>query len=478
MRVNQFIQSIILLFCTVSCIGKSASDKTDKADLIDTIAINSNSILPDSFEVGKIIDTVICKTDPFESYALYIPAKGNTQSLPVVYFFDPHGKGSFPLNKYKSLAEEYNFILIGSNNSKNGTDWTATENIINTLFNDSQKRLKIEHDRIYTCGFSGGAKVASYAALDHNEVSGVIVGGAGLPDGIAAANFNFTFTILSGEGDMNMTDLVALDSDLNKTQTIHRIIFFNGKHEWVPEDIMSIAFTGLQFDAMRSNIIPTNETFIHNYIGGSKKRFTNYSKENKLIKAVDECKLSISMLNGLTKETDWFKQKEILVNSSYLFQQQLKAEAGLLQREQDLKNFYGQQFQQEDMNFWAKTINALQSKAQIQNAEGAMYQRLLAYLSLAFYSITNKFINANQDNEARYFVGLYKLADPTNSDAWYFSAILNARNNDPKATEEDLLKAVQNGFTDTKQMEQQPEFKNLATQIDFLKIEKMMSQKN
>ena len=77
------------------------------------------------------------------------------------------------------------------------------------------------------------------------------MGGAGLPDGTPAGNFNFTFTSIAGEGDMNMTDLVALNNELDKTQTKHRIIFFDGKHEWSPENIMNIAFEGLQFDAMQ-----------------------------------------------------------------------------------------------------------------------------------------------------------------------------------------------------------------------------------
>ena len=133
-----------------------------------------------------------------------------------------------------------------------------------------------------------------------------------------------------------------------------------------------------------------------------------------------------------------------------------------------------QQFQQGDMNYWVKTINGLQTKAKAQTPEGAMYQRLLAYLSLAFYSISNQLITHKQDKEAQYFVNLYKMADATNSEAWYFSAILNARSNNAKATEDDLLRAVADGFTDKNRMMQQPEFHNLETQINFSEIGRKM----
>src|SRR5689334_578065 len=279
MKAHQSTILFALLFYSIACSNKNPAATANDNSLADT-TVKSNIYVPDSFEVGKVIPNVTCKTDAAQSYALYIPSKGNKELLPVIYFFDPHADGSLPLNKYKALADEYNFIFIGSNNSKNGNDWSTTENIWSTLFSDTQKRLKINSNRIYTCGFSGGAKVASYVALNHSGIKGVIVGGAGLPDETPANNFNFTFTEIVGEGDMNMTDLVQLNNELDRTQTKHRIIFFDGKHEWSPENIMSIAFEGLQFDAMREKLITQNNSFINNYIVKSKTRINNLFTSN------------------------------------------------------------------------------------------------------------------------------------------------------------------------------------------------------
>jgi len=411
-------------------------------------------------EPGKIIDTVICQSDPTQSYALYIPAKGNSVALPVIYFFDPHADGALPLRKYKSLADVYGFILIGSNNSKNGNDWSTTENTWLHLFNDTKSRLKINSNRIYTGGFSGGAKVAGYVALQHPGIKGVIANGAGLPDGTPAGDFNFSFTAIAGEGDMNLTDLVAFSNDLDKTRTRHRIIFFEGIHEWAPESAMSIAFAGLQFDAMQAGLIPKDAPFINRYVAKSKNRLEAYYKAHQLIKAGQECWLSISILDGLTNETAWFKEKAASLAGNTLYQKQRQAQENLLVREQNTKAAYMQHFQQGDRNYWLTTINDLQAKAGAKTAESGMYERLLAYLSLAFYSISNHLINSNGNKEARHFVELYKLADPTNSEAWYFSAILNAREGHADAIESDLHKAVQYGFRDRGRLMKQPEFKN------------------
>ena len=64
------------------------------------------------------------------------------------------------------------------------------------------------------------------------------------------------------------------------------------------------------------------------------------------------------------------------------------------------------------------------------------------------------------------------MADPTNSEAWYLSAVLDARNNNATATKDDLLKAISLGFNDKKRLEQQAEFQN--PQINLIEIESKM----
>jgi hypothetical protein len=468
MKATQMIK-LLLVFCVNACVNKTSTkaDNTAKAAAAMTTGVSAPAAMragtstPDSPATGQIIDSVICRSDATQSYALYIPAKGGKSVLPVIYFFDSHGDGALPLSKYKSLADEYGFILVGSNNSRNGTDWPATENIWRNLSGDTRSRLRIDSNRIYTCGFSGGAKVAGYVAIMYPGVKGVIANGAGLPDGVPAGDFDFSFTAIAGEGDMNLTDLVAITNDLDKSRTRHRIIFFDGIHEWAPENTMSQAFAGLQLDAMRQAFIPKDEVFINRYIEQSKRRLDVYYQSNQLVKAGQECKISISFLDGLTGEAGWFANKAASLAASASYQKEIQAQEALLVKEQNMKDGYMEHFQQDNMPYWITTIGDLQAKAKEKTAERAMYQRLLAYLSLAFYSFSNRLINSNGNNGARHFVELYKMADPTNSEAWYFSAILDEREGHAQAAENDLRKAVECGFRDKNRMMQQAEFKNL-----------------
>jgi predicted esterase len=460
---------LVLFFCIISCGGNSRGGNED----MDTTIIIKNRVV-DSLKIGKIINPVFCQADVNQSYALYIPANNNKKSSPVVYFFDPHGEGALPLEKYKALADSFHYILIGSNNSKNENDWNDAEKIWNTLSNDSQNRLPIDKNRIYTCGFSGGAKVATFIALQHSDVKGVIANGAGLPDILNAGNFNFSFTAIAGKGDMNMTDLVSINNSLNKTNTTHRIIFFDGIHEWAPENTMNKAFTAIKGDAMRQKLIPKDVTFLHQIVIENKKEFNEQTKTNHFFKADEICNFSISILEGLTDEVKWFKEKKDSLANNPVYQKQWLTEQKTLTKEEDIKATYQQQFGNADMNYWKKTINDVKAKAKSRTSDGAMYQRLQAYLSLAFYSISSQLINGNKNTEARHFVNLYKLTDGTNSEAWYFSAILDARNKDVKATEGHLLRAVSFGFNDKKRLENQPEFKPQNLQINLDEIERKM----
>jgi pimeloyl-ACP methyl ester carboxylesterase len=435
------------------------------------------------FDPGKIIERVVCRADSSQSYALYIPLLGRGASgggtgdaapLPILYFFDSHGSGALPLRKYRALAEAYGFILVGSNNSRNGNDWSATEAIWGRLFDDTQKRLRIMASRVYTCGFSGGAKVASYLAIQHSVIKGVIANGAALPDGVSAGDFAFSFTAIAGEGDMNMTELVAVTNGFDRTRTRHRILFFDGKHEWAPEATMRTAFEGLQFDAMRTRLIPRDDKAVTAYIAGSKRRLDADKQAGLLIKAHQECVLSVELLDGLTGEAGWFGAQAAAIEKDPRYLQQQQGQANILALEEKTKTGYMQQFQQGDISYWTTTIDDLRNRAAEKTAQRAMYQRLLAYLSLAFYSISNQLINAGQNDQARHFVELYKVADPANSEAWYFSAVLRARAGDGHGAGADLLKAAGYGFNDEARLRQQPEFQRLAGQIGLSTVESRM----
>jgi hypothetical protein len=276
---------------------------------------------------------------------------------------------------------------------------------------------------------------------------------------------------------MNLTDLVTVNHDLDKTQTRHRMLRFDGNHEWAPESTMSLAFVNWQSDAMKDGLIPVDPAFINSYIAASKKRLSLCQQQGRLLKEAEECRFSMSFLGGISGEVSWFRSKASSLAADPLCRKQQQEADDLLAREQVIKTGYMQHFQQDDMTYWVRTMDGLRSgKTGLHSkaGEAAMDQRLMAYLSLAFYSISDHLINGNENSAAQRFVTLYIMADPSNSEAWYFSAILQARGDHPQAAARDLLKAADLGFRDKDRMAKQPEFQKLAAAMDLTGIGKKM----
>ena len=152
-----------------------------------------DSYQSDQFAKGQIIERVICPGEPAQSYALYLPSNYSPErTWPVLYAFDPQARGRISVERFKEAAEKYGWILVGSNNSRNGPMKVAFD-ASRAIWKDTHERLAIDEQQTYFTGFSGGARVAiTIASACHDCVAGVIVSGAGFPPEIkpsAATHF-------------------------------------------------------------------------------------------------------------------------------------------------------------------------------------------------------------------------------------------------------------------------------------------------
>ena len=133
----------------------------------------------DELPRGQVIENVTCKADSQQSYSLFLPSRyAPDKKWPILYAFDPAARGKLPVNLFKEAAEKFGFIVVGSNNSRNGLQVTP---IIAALWVDTHERFSIDERRVYTAGFSGGARVASSVGFTYRGVAGVIACSGGFP---------------------------------------------------------------------------------------------------------------------------------------------------------------------------------------------------------------------------------------------------------------------------------------------------------
>ncbi len=224
-----------------------------------TIAVISVALVcapaqdPGNFEKGKIIPRVVSLTDSRHTYALYLPS-GYTvdRKWPVIFAFDPGARGNVPVERFQPAAEKYGYIVMGSNNSRNGPVQVEYE-AMRALYTDARQRFSIDEKRLYSTGFSGAARVACQMGLRLKGFAGAIIGGGGFPlDEKPSADVGFVLYGMAGEADLNFNEMLRLHRDFTRLGIANHFEVLPGGHQWPASEVMTEGVEWMELQAMRS----------------------------------------------------------------------------------------------------------------------------------------------------------------------------------------------------------------------------------
>jgi predicted esterase len=266
-----------------------------------------------ALETGKVLEHVVCAKFPEQSYALYLPSTYSAKrDWPVVFAFDPGARGKVPVELMKEAAERYGFIVLGSNNSRNGT-WKPEADAADAMLQDAQERFSVDLKRIYFAGFSGGARVASQLAQLCKCSAGVLLSGAGFSQNSLPQRDTF-FPVFSAVGnlDFNFSEVVPLQDKLEQIGYPHWLRAFDGVHEWAPASVMEEAFGWFRIQAMRTNREPRDEKFISAELKTAADGAEKYSANGDSLSAWRQYKEIAETYDGLADVTTFRAKAEEL----------------------------------------------------------------------------------------------------------------------------------------------------------------------
>ena len=218
----------------------------------------------EDLQPGRIIERVVCKNNPDQTYALYLPSNYSpARRWPLIAAFDPGARGNVPVEHFKEAAERYGFIVCGSNNSRNGP-MPPTGEAAKAMLSDVAARLAVDDKRVYLTGFSGGARAATaLAAWLSGQVAGVIGCGAGLAEGLAgSSSLPFVYYGTVGNEDFNYPEMKQLDRTLESAGVTHHVEVFDGGHSWAPAEVCVRAVEWMELQAMKSGRRARDQAFI------------------------------------------------------------------------------------------------------------------------------------------------------------------------------------------------------------------------
>jgi len=431
----------ILLLLTGAC---NSGLQKKKAENPKTILSSERN-----FQAGKFYPKVVCAKQPFFSYALYLPKKYNPDNhLPVVFFFDAHARGWLPVKKYHQIADSLGYMLVASNNSKNGQTSTKRNEIIYAFMADVEQRFSINSSRIYTGGFSGGARIAAGIALFNKGIAGVIGCAAGYPQISTSVMTNFPYVGIVGNKDFNFLEMISLERKMKLSHQPHQLLVYDGKHDWPPATVMKQAFLFLETEAMRRRLAPKNRFIIkqirakleheHNAVNPTTNPLAQFNADKKLV----------SYLNGLVPVKTYQNEMEKLSRLPSFKREKAKLE-NLYRLESKSQQMLAGALRTKGTPWWKKEITQLYNNEKMakNNEAKLMNRRLLNYLSLMSYLYADANLKQGNPRGSAKFLIIYGKVDPTNPEVYFLQAKQKAMLGAP---EKDILnlmqKAVQLGF--------------------------------
>ena len=436
---------------------------------------------------GQIVERIEALNDSSQSYALYLPSNYTPdRKWPVLYAFDPGARGRVPVERFKEAAEKYGWIVLGSNNSRNGP-WSVSVNAWNAMQNDTHQRFAIDDERMYATGFSGGARVAVRIAAACKCLAGVMANGAGFPVDLApSAEMHFVFFGAAGIDDFNYPELKNLQEPLTKAGIIHRVETFEGRHEWPPVSVAMAAVEWMELHAIKTGKRPRDDGFINatwqqrhsdaRTLEDSKKYYEAYqlyldmAQSFKGLRDVAEIETKANQLADSREVKAAIREEQAQIRKQRELESRLNS---LIARSDSGAPDNQSEEAYESNNVLPKILNDLrkQSKESDDSTQRRVARRVLDGL---FVGLIEQGIGLLQ-TEKNYSESIkpLKLATEVNPDrpgTFFYLAWAYAGNRDKKKSLQSLNTAVEKGFSDAAMITTNKAFDSIRDDPEYQQI--------
>ncbi len=417
----------------------------------------------DSFTAN--VEKRACVADTTIHYSVYAP-QADGQKMPSIIFFDPHAQGQIPVEAYAKLAAEYKYILIGSNDLRNGQSAAENEKIVLALINEVETQYPSDANRIYLSGFSGGAKVAMMFGTNIPEIKGVIACGGSIVPNIKPDS-TFCFVGMVGNKDFNYLDMQQTLALFNKMGISFTSLTFDGKHEWPSVGEFENAIKALQVNAMRTGFAPSDVDWLKSVYKSLSDSANNSMALGEYVKGAE----LIGRIQGWFGSVDNDMRLSAFLNNlsnNPMYHAQLSKIKELAEKEVSLRGQFIGSIENRDIDWWKNEIeNFHKSIASRDEYVSLTTQRLMAYLSMVSFTLINSDILSNRPENAFKKLQIYKMVDPDNTDVYLMFARYYLMTGDKQKMVDSYREAVAKGFNNVGQYSSDPTWKMLFAQPEI-----------
>ena len=421
---------------------------------------------------GRVLEKVACAADANQTYALYIPTSFDpAKKWPVLFCFDPGARGNAPVERFQAAAERFGWLVAGSNNSRNGP-WESNTTAINAMVQDVHRFLPIDAKRIYVAGLSGGARVACQVALS-GIAQGVIACSAGFM-GEPPSKVPFVFFGTAGVTDFNYRELRRVDRELEVRRAVHRVVFFDGGHEWLPADLAVEALAWMELQAMRTGTRAKDPAWIDAQV----KARSELVPADPPLERYRAIKSLVSDFKGLADIAS-FEKLGVELGKSREVREADKAEQAIARTEESAVSRLLEVASEGSVASARKTVAAWQAKAKTgaTPAERALATRVLQSVSSGCSEGAREAMRAHDYDTAASLLEMVVLVRPERAQAHFDLARARAELGDRRRAIVALQEAVTRGFKDPARLRDEKAFEKLKKESEFVALVAMLEGK-
>ncbi|QCX01903.1 hypothetical protein FGM00_17945 [Aggregatimonas sangjinii] len=345
-----------------------------------------------TFETKVVIDSIPVANTANETFALYLPSDYRSDILsPILFVFSPSGNGRKGVEAFRDAAETYNYILVCSNNARNGP-YERNFGIAERLFTHIFSNFNIKEKRIYLAGFSGGSRLVSAIASLTDQIEGVIACGAGfsqIPYHKPSIQ-KYAYAGVCGDRDMNYREMIDVKSYLNKLKFVNTLFTFEGNHRWPPSEQIVQAFDWLEMESVKKGNLQKSKaeirkSYLRNYdftktIDSETQPLLAYEHYERLLASYKRFFMLDSIANKMQ-----------VIQESNSYSEQLNTRKKLFERERDLDKVFIGRFNRDyekpekvNMKWWRKEFQKLDK---LKEDKFGQREKMLSRFRYRFYAI-------------------------------------------------------------------------------------------
>ncbi|MFM7216559.1 MAG: hypothetical protein ACKO1U_00920, partial [Bacteroidota bacterium] len=382
---------------------------------------------------------------------------------PVTILLDPHAEAMEVVSTYQSVADKHGQILVGSLDFKNGLDMERSNRIVSSLLQEATGILHADPSAIHLMGFSGGAKAAIAAATSLPGISMLTYCGAAFPQG--AVQLPLPTLGIAGIKDMNFTEVLNFTTTLDTTPYLHAFFVSESDHSWPDTAVFELTMGWADAWRCRNSKLCDSLSLATDALL-SRQRI---AAEKDLVRRDLLLHFHVAAFHDIvsvSEERDAMSQNQ----RSADFRAAMGTFVSELDRENKKRQELAAAFTSKDLSWWKPTIRALKTSTDPVSA------RLADYCSLAAYSYSRSSIDAGEQNNAAYFIDLYQLVDPDNSEWAYLRACLCEQGGDRPGAIRNLNLAFRMGMKDPDKIRQEKWLTSALSDAQIVRLLDEMDQ--